>query len=199
MVYSGATAPQAAGVIHTDFEKGFIKAEVAGFEVSRHSSRQHTRCALPIVCGRFLSLLTAELRFVAGLQGSDDKAERGGGEGGREAPAGGQDLRHGRRRHLPLPLQSVKLALLSFSSRLLRKLLARGQQETASLAHHFMTVKKKTSIPTTSSSITQTTKHSSRPSRRLSFEASLQAFMHFFSVLWQRAHLAMLTTHIQRV
>ncbi len=27
-----ATAPQAAGVIHTDFEKGFIKAEVVGFE-----------------------------------------------------------------------------------------------------------------------------------------------------------------------
>ncbi len=28
----GATAPQAAGVIHTDFEKGFIKAEVVGYE-----------------------------------------------------------------------------------------------------------------------------------------------------------------------
>lgn len=27
-----ATAPQAAGVIHTDFEKGFIRAEVVGFE-----------------------------------------------------------------------------------------------------------------------------------------------------------------------
>ncbi len=27
----GATAPQAAGVIHTDFERGFIKAEVIGF------------------------------------------------------------------------------------------------------------------------------------------------------------------------
>ncbi|KJK52264.1 GTP-binding protein [Lentzea aerocolonigenes] len=27
----GATAPQAAGVIHTDFEKGFIKAEVVSF------------------------------------------------------------------------------------------------------------------------------------------------------------------------
>ena len=27
----GAKAPQAAGVIHTDFEKGFIKAEVIGF------------------------------------------------------------------------------------------------------------------------------------------------------------------------
>ena len=27
-VYKGATAPQAAGVIHTDFEAGFIKAEV---------------------------------------------------------------------------------------------------------------------------------------------------------------------------
>jgi GTP-binding protein YchF len=31
-VKKGATAPQAAGVIHTDFEKGFIKAEVASYE-----------------------------------------------------------------------------------------------------------------------------------------------------------------------
>ncbi|EKF56007.1 GTP-binding protein YchF [Galbibacter marinus] len=28
----GATAPQAAGVIHTDFEKGFIRAEVIGYQ-----------------------------------------------------------------------------------------------------------------------------------------------------------------------
>lgn len=28
----GATAPEAAGVIHTDFQRGFIKAEVIGFE-----------------------------------------------------------------------------------------------------------------------------------------------------------------------
>ncbi|EDM44592.1 translation-associated GTPase [unidentified eubacterium SCB49] len=28
----GATAPQAAGVIHTDFEKGFIRAEVIGYD-----------------------------------------------------------------------------------------------------------------------------------------------------------------------
>jgi hypothetical protein len=28
----GATAPQAAGVIHTDFERGFIKAEVVSFD-----------------------------------------------------------------------------------------------------------------------------------------------------------------------
>ena len=28
----GATAPQAAGVIHTDFEKGFIKAEVIAWD-----------------------------------------------------------------------------------------------------------------------------------------------------------------------
>jgi ribosome-binding ATPase YchF (GTP1/OBG family) len=27
----GATAPQAAGVIHTDFERGFIRAEVTSF------------------------------------------------------------------------------------------------------------------------------------------------------------------------
>lgn len=29
---TGATAPEAAGVIHTDFEKGFIKAEVASYQ-----------------------------------------------------------------------------------------------------------------------------------------------------------------------
>ena len=28
----GATAPQGAGVIHTDFEKGFIRAEVIGYD-----------------------------------------------------------------------------------------------------------------------------------------------------------------------
>jgi len=31
-VKQNATAPQAAGVIHTDFEKGFIRAEVIGFD-----------------------------------------------------------------------------------------------------------------------------------------------------------------------
>ena len=31
-VRAGATAPQAAGVIHTDFERGFIRAEVASYE-----------------------------------------------------------------------------------------------------------------------------------------------------------------------
>jgi ribosome-binding ATPase YchF (GTP1/OBG family) len=31
-IYTGSFAPQAAGAIHTDFERGFIKAEVAAFE-----------------------------------------------------------------------------------------------------------------------------------------------------------------------
>ena len=31
-IRKGALAPQAAGVIHTDFEKGFIRAEVIAFE-----------------------------------------------------------------------------------------------------------------------------------------------------------------------
>lgn len=31
-IHKGDTAPQAAGVIHTDFEKGFIKAEVISYE-----------------------------------------------------------------------------------------------------------------------------------------------------------------------
>jgi len=30
-VADGSTAPQAAGVIHTDFEKGFIRAEVTAY------------------------------------------------------------------------------------------------------------------------------------------------------------------------
>jgi ribosome-binding ATPase len=30
-VRSGASAPQAAGVIHTDFERGFIRAEIISF------------------------------------------------------------------------------------------------------------------------------------------------------------------------
>ena len=31
-ITQGSTAPKAAGVIHTDFEKGFIRAEVIGYE-----------------------------------------------------------------------------------------------------------------------------------------------------------------------
>jgi ribosome-binding ATPase YchF (GTP1/OBG family) len=31
-IHKGDTAPRAAGVIHTDFEKNFIRAEVIGFE-----------------------------------------------------------------------------------------------------------------------------------------------------------------------
>ena len=31
-IMKGTLAPQAAGVIHTDFERGFIKAEVANFD-----------------------------------------------------------------------------------------------------------------------------------------------------------------------
>jgi hypothetical protein len=31
-IRAGSTAPQAAGVIHTDFERGFIRAEVAAYD-----------------------------------------------------------------------------------------------------------------------------------------------------------------------
>jgi len=31
-IRKGSTAPQAAGVIHTDFEKGFIRAETIGYQ-----------------------------------------------------------------------------------------------------------------------------------------------------------------------
>ena len=31
-IHRGDTAPKAAGVIHTDFEKGFIKAEIVSYD-----------------------------------------------------------------------------------------------------------------------------------------------------------------------
>ena len=31
-IRAGATAPEAAGVIHTDFQRGFIKAEVVSYD-----------------------------------------------------------------------------------------------------------------------------------------------------------------------
>ncbi|PIE98743.1 MAG: redox-regulated ATPase YchF [Treponema sp.] len=40
-IHAGDKAPQAAGVIHTDFERGFIKAEVYSFEdFKKHGSEQ---------------------------------------------------------------------------------------------------------------------------------------------------------------
>lgn len=45
-IRKGTKAPQAAGVIHTDFEKGFIKAEVVSYEdLSRLGSTQAARDA----------------------------------------------------------------------------------------------------------------------------------------------------------
>jgi ribosome-binding ATPase YchF (GTP1/OBG family) len=50
-VKRGAHAPQAAGVIHTDFERGFIKAEVVRWEDlvklgSEAACRQHAKLAM---------------------------------------------------------------------------------------------------------------------------------------------------------
>jgi GTP-binding protein YchF len=45
-VRQGSTAPQAAGTIHTDFEKGFIRAEVVAYDTFVHyGSWQATRAA----------------------------------------------------------------------------------------------------------------------------------------------------------
>ena len=45
-IHKGWTAPQAAGVIHTDFERGFIKADVVSYDDlvelgSLHAAREH--------------------------------------------------------------------------------------------------------------------------------------------------------------
>ena len=45
-IRKGATAPEAAGVIHTDFQKGFIKAEVVSFDdLLELGSMQHAKAA----------------------------------------------------------------------------------------------------------------------------------------------------------
>ena len=46
-IHQGWTAPQAAGVIHTDFQRGFIKAEIVSFD--RPGCRGlDGRCAVPL-------------------------------------------------------------------------------------------------------------------------------------------------------
>jgi hypothetical protein len=50
-VHAGATAPQAAGVIHTDFERGFIRAEVIGYQdfiafKGEHGAKEHGKLRL---------------------------------------------------------------------------------------------------------------------------------------------------------
>ncbi|MEZ6175202.1 MAG: DUF933 domain-containing protein [Candidatus Scalinduaceae bacterium] len=43
-IRKGTKAPQAAGVIHTDFERGFIRAEVYGYEdLATHKSEQKVK------------------------------------------------------------------------------------------------------------------------------------------------------------
>lgn len=45
-IHKGDTAPQAAGVIHTDFQKGFIKAEIVSYDdLVAHGSVQEARAA----------------------------------------------------------------------------------------------------------------------------------------------------------
>ena len=46
ILQGGATAPEAAGVIHSDFQKGFIKAEIVSFEdLDQHGSMADARAA----------------------------------------------------------------------------------------------------------------------------------------------------------
>ena len=47
IIHAGDTAPKAAGVIHTDFEKGFIKAEVVSFEDLVEMKSVVAACAPP--------------------------------------------------------------------------------------------------------------------------------------------------------
>ena len=47
-IRKGATAPEAAGVIHTDFQRGFIKAEIVSFD----DLSPPARCSRPRSAGK---------------------------------------------------------------------------------------------------------------------------------------------------
>lgn len=52
-VMKGATAPQAAGVIHSDFERGFVKAEVVAFEDFKQTCGDQKGMAGPKAAGKY--------------------------------------------------------------------------------------------------------------------------------------------------
>lgn len=52
-VMEGSTAPQAAGVIHSDFERGFIKAEVCGFDDFKEHYGGKKSMAGPKAAGKY--------------------------------------------------------------------------------------------------------------------------------------------------
>jgi ribosome-binding ATPase YchF (GTP1/OBG family) len=52
-IMQGTTAPQAAGVIHTDFERGFIKAEVAAFDDFKAMHEGHASMAKVKEAGKY--------------------------------------------------------------------------------------------------------------------------------------------------
>lgn len=56
-VMEGATAPQAAGVIHTDFERGFIKAEVCSFDDFKEHHDGKKSMAGPKAAGKYVGAM----------------------------------------------------------------------------------------------------------------------------------------------
>ena len=52
-IMKGATAPNAAGVIHTDFEKKFVKAEVVSFEDFKATCNGKKGMALAKASGKY--------------------------------------------------------------------------------------------------------------------------------------------------
>ena len=52
-IMKGTLAPQAAGVIHTDFERGFIKAEVANFDDFKALHEGHASMAKVKEAGKY--------------------------------------------------------------------------------------------------------------------------------------------------
>jgi hypothetical protein len=108
-VRKGTKAPQAAGTIHTDFERGFICAEVMGYETLKECG---TESAVKV------RMRDRELVFL-GMEREERWLERTGATthdphartpitttpGRGQVPAGGQDVRGGGRRHHLLQVQ----------------------------------------------------------------------------------------------
>ena len=75
-IKAGATAPEAAGVIHTDFQRGFIKAEVVSFDdlIAAGSLPAARARARPASRARITSCATA-LQRVADFRGDRRRSQ----------------------------------------------------------------------------------------------------------------------------
>ena len=87
-IYNGSLAPQAAGAIHSDFERGFIKAELCAYD----DFKEH--CGGKASMARFGAEIKCRGRLGSPVDSNAGEPQEPG-----QVPPGGQELRREGRRH----------------------------------------------------------------------------------------------------